>query len=89
MSQNLKLEQAKRTAHESLEVALTINTNLKDQTDTLTRNLKRIDEVNDDLSWSNKLIGDINKKMMQNRMMFCSVLGVIGLACVGIVATYF
>lgn len=41
-TQNRKLEDAKRAASESLEVALNINVNLKGQTETLNRNINRV-----------------------------------------------
>ena len=40
--QNMKLDEAKRNGFDSLGIAININTNLKGQTETMEKNIKRV-----------------------------------------------
>jgi len=87
--QNRKLENAKKTGYTTLEIASSTNKELYRHTEVLERNKSRLKQMDSDLGESNSLINSIQRKIWHNKLVFYGVVGMVGLAIVLIVLSYF
>jgi len=86
--QNYKLEEAKRLGYETVGTAQGIQTNLKGQSDSMEKNIRRLKETNDELSWSNNMISIMNRRIWKNKMICWFVMFIVSGAVCLIVYSY-
>jgi len=88
-AQNRKLENAKKTGYATIDMANNTNQELYRQTEVLQRNKSRLQQMDSDLRESNSLIGSMQKKIMKNKVTLYSVVGIVILAFLLIILSYF
>lgn len=78
-----QLQQARRTAEDTVAVGQGIITNLAEQRETMTRGLNRLDTINDRLTRSSRILSSMARRVATNKLIMAVIvlvlLGAIGL----------
>eukprot|EP01017_Pseudomicrothorax_dubius_P042631 TRINITY_DN6990_c0_g1_i4.p1 TRINITY_DN6990_c0_g1~~TRINITY_DN6990_c0_g1_i4.p1 ORF type:complete len:215 (+),score=44.75 TRINITY_DN6990_c0_g1_i4:34-678(+) len=82
VEQNNKLVAAKRVAFETEDISIGIQRELNRNTEVLTRAIGRTKEADQEIGKSNKLLNQIGRRMMMNKLTLYSVLAVVCLVFV-------
>lgn len=78
ISQNEKLKDAIRVGYETQEIAYGSEVELARNSETMKRSLRSMSGIHKELSWSNKLLGDIQQKIRSNKLVLWAVFAFIG-----------
>jgi len=74
---NVHLKNARRTAEETIEVGAGIMSNLQDQRNTMDRGLNRLQDINDSLSRSGRLISAMARRVATNKLIMAVIMLVL------------
>lgn len=81
-SQNEKLREAIQVGYQTQEIAFGSEVELARNSETMKRSIKNMGGIHRELTWSNRLLGDIKKNINKNKMVLYGVFGFIGIVVI-------